>query len=307
MPPPPPTSSGQHLLMPNRPPSTRNPYTVLVEVTSRDRNYKNQVKSNPVRFQFQRPLKDVKGIELISGTIPFSPWNINHDNEHFAFTEGDKTWNLKIPTGYYTADYLIYTLNLTLNLIDTLNTYSVTIDPATRRLNVVATTTLVNGVPLFPVVAPYAFLFESGAHEDVIDRSDGYFLQMNTIALMLGFDMSDYASCPVNQNIVSPYAVDHRTAMNRLYLYINFENSQNMGCIERGAGRRSPFAVIYLDKETDGYKFLNKETLTPASYSLPQPFTRLQNLQIEFRDEFYRLVNFDGKDFSLLFQITCLE
>ena len=101
--------------------------------------------------------------------------------------------------------------------------------------------------------------------------------------------------------------MDMRSSLTRLYLFINLNNTQNLGCIERGAGRRAPFAIIYLDEQTDGYKFLNKDTLTPASYSLPQPFSRLQNLDIEFRDEWHRLVNFAGKDFSLLLQLTVLE
>jgi hypothetical protein len=118
--------------------------------------------------------------------------------------------------------------------------------------------------------------------------------------------MSDYYDETLGV-IASPYPMDLATSMTRLYLYINLENSQDLGVIERGAGRRWPFAVIYLDDQTNGYKFLNKETLTPAAFVLPQPLARMQNLQIEFRDEWYRLVDFNGKDFTLLLQFTVLE
>jgi hypothetical protein len=101
--------------------------------------------------------------------------------------------------------------------------------------------------------------------------------------------------------------MDLASAMNRIYIYINLQNSQDLGAIERGAGRRWPFAIIYLDSATNGYKYLNKETFNSITYNLPQPISRLQNLEIEFRDEWYRLVNFNGKDFSLLLEFTTLE
>ena len=85
------------------------------------------------------------------------------------------------------------------------------------------------------------------------------------------------------------------------------QNSTDLGAIERGAGRRSPFAIIYLDEDKNGYKYLNKDTLSPMFFSLPQPLSRIQTLTIDFRDEWYRPVNFDGKDFSLLFEFVMLE
>jgi hypothetical protein len=153
----------------------------------------------------------------------------------------------------------------------------------------------------------FAILFASGTYSDEIDRSDGSFLQMNTPALLLGFDLSDYYSNTSTGKLLSPYPMDLNATLTRLYLYIDFNNSQSLATIERGSGRRSPFAIIYLDQQTNGYKFLNKETVTPIHFSLPQPLSRLQAINIEFRDEFYRLINFNGKDISLLLQFTCLE
>jgi len=309
------TSSGQHVIMPNRAPSTRNPYTVLVEVSSRDRNYNNQIGSNPLRFQFARPLKDVRSVELLGGTIPANPFCINDKNNKFTFQEGTSeesidsvppnyatagavSWAVTIPPATYTPTTLINTLVIALNsLPNKQNTYTASISSNTGNL-ILATT---NPDPVL-----YSFLFASGIYQDMIDRSDGYFLQMNTVAMILGFDLSDYTSEP-DGTLISPFPVDINTALNRLYLFINFDNSQNLGCIERGAGRKSPFAIIYLDQQTNGYKYLNKDTITAASYSLPQPHSRLQLLNIEFRDEFYRLIDFNGKDFSLLLQLTLLE
>jgi len=295
------TSSGQHVIMPNRHPSTRTPYIVLVEVNSRDRNFNNQIASNPLRFQFARPLKDIRTVELISGTIPAYPYCLNNENNKFTFQEGTASWTVTLPVGSYMASTLLIILSNALNALPGIqNTYTIDYNMCTKPGNLYIKATNSG------TVLDYSFLFLSGYYQDSIDRSDGYLLRTNTPALLYGFDISDYYSNP-DGTLTSPYPIDPVTALTRLYLYIDFDNSQNLGCIERGAGRRQPFAIIYLDDHSNGYKFLNKDTLTPASYSLPQPYARLQTMNIEFRDEFFRLVNFNGKEFSLLLQLTLLE
>jgi len=298
LPGPPTTSSGQHLQQPNRAPSTRREQTILVEVSSRDRNYMQRVSSNPTRFLFARPIKDVRRVELIAGTVPANPYNIVQGANQFTFTETNAgittTFQVILTPGVYTATSLLGHLNSVFSSLATTNTYSWS--QGSSGGSVLAATA---------GAATFGIQFLSGSIPDVIDRSDGYFLQQMTPALQLGFDMSDYYD--VTGVIASPFPMDLQTSMTRLYLYINLENSQDLGVIERGAGRRWPFAVIYLDDQTNGYKFLNKETLTPAAFVLPQPLARMQNLQIEFRDEWYRLVDFNGKDFSLLLQFTVLE
>jgi hypothetical protein len=271
---------------------------VLVEVNSRDRNYMQRVLSNPFRWQFARPLKDVRSVDLLAGTIPAQPYNIVDGANSFTFNEGGacgNEWVITIPPGRYTCTSLLLKLNELFTCLSCDNEYIWTLDPHSGKLIITKTCGVLS----------FALLFVAGDVRDEIDRSDGQFLKQNTLALQLGFDMSDYYDCM--GVIVSPYPVDLYTSINRLYLFINFENSLDLGCIERGAGRRWPFAIIYLDEENNGYKYLNKDTLTPASYSLPQPFSRLQNLYIDFRDEWHRPVNFDGKDFSLLLNITLLE
>lgn len=289
-----PTSSGQHLLQPNRTPQSRAQRTVLVEVSSRDRNYLNLIPSNPMKFSFARPLKDIRSVELISGTIPANPYNIIDGANKFIFQEGTRFFTVTIPPGVYTNATLIAELNTLFSSLATSNTYTWSLGSGNQ--SILTRTAGTN---------PFTLLFLSGTYSDELDRSCGFFLKQNTPALQLGFDLSDYDDC--SGIIVSPFPMDLYSSINRLYLYINLQNSLDLGVIERGAGRRFPFAVIYLDKETNGYKYLNKETITPISYSLPQPLSRLQDLDIEFRDEWYRIVNFNGKDFSLLLQITCLE
>jgi hypothetical protein len=284
------------VLQPNRAPSTRAHQTILVEANSRDRNYNNQIGPNPLKFLLARPLKDVRSVELISGTVPARPFTLTKANNQFMFQEINAGLTYRhtftIPPAYYTSTSLATALQTVLSDPVLFDSYTVSVN-GEGFLEVTGT----------GIVTQFSFLFLSGTPQDTIDRSDGFLVQRNTPAYTLGFDINDYASTA--NTIRAPYTMD--TAITRLYLYIDFESSQSLSAIERGSGRRPPFAIIYLDTETNGYKFLNKETITPASYSLPQPHSRLQSITIDFRDEFYRPIDFGGHEFTLLFQFTVLE
>jgi hypothetical protein len=287
-------TSGQPLLLPNRAPSTRSKRTVRIELNSRDRNYLQVVKANPFKYDLQTPIRDVQAVELLGGTIPSQPYTFNQYNNSFTFFEqctGMRT--LKIPVGVYTPEALTTEFSCLLSH-DSESKYCVTVN-VMGRLLIIQSEKKQN----------FGFLFANGSTPDVIDRVNGGFLEMNTPALILGFDLSDYLA--KDGVMVSPYQIDLHTCNTRLYLYLNLQNSQDLGCIQRGVGRRSPFAIIYLDQDSKGYKFLNKETFSPISYLLPQPLSKLQSLHVEFRDEFHRLIDFNGKDFTLLLELTVLE
>lgn len=286
-------SSGQAVLLKERPLSTRKTKTILLEVNSRDRNYLSLAKSNPFQYTFQSPIKDIRSIELLGGTIPAKPMNINRSNNTFTFVESGVARNISIPVGYYTEAALVDTLPGLLSL-GSQSTYTV-------EKGLLGNLTITQTV----YSQPFQLLFYSAIIPDVLDTANGALLQMKTPALLLGFDMSDYSGN--NGTIVSPYPIDVHANLTRLYLYLNFQNSLDLSCISRGAGRRSPFAVIYLDTDINGYKFLNKETFSPISYSLPQPIGRLTSIFVDFRDEFYEVVDFNGKDFTLLLELTVLE
>ena len=286
-------TSGQELLPKERPLGSRKTKSILIELNSRDRNYLNLVKSNPFQYVFQSPIKDIRSIELIGGTIPSKPMNIHNGNNQFTFVEFGVKRTITIPAGYYTDEALLQQLSLLLST-GSLSTYSV-VKTSLGRLLIIQS--------IFP--QPFELLFLSATRPDVLDRVNGALMEMNTPALLLGFDMSDYNS--EQGSILSPYPMDLHANLTRLYLYMNFQNSLDLSCISRGSGRRSPFGILYLDSDTNGYKFLNKETFSPISYSLPQPIGRLTTIQVDFRDEFYQLVDFNGKDFTLLLECTVLE
>jgi hypothetical protein len=101
--------------------------------------------------------------------------------------------------------------------------------------------------------------------------------------------------------------VDLEFLLNRLYLYINHDNTQDLNTIERSSGRQQPHAIIYLDELRNNYKFLNKETFQPLFSSFPAPIARLATLDITLRDEFDRVVDLNGRDWTLLFEIVYLN
>lgn len=286
-------SSGQALLLRERPLSSRNTKTILLELNSRDRNYLNLVKSNPFQYTLQSPIKDIRSVELIGGTIPAKPMNINRSNNTFTFVESGVARNISIPVGYYTDEALVAELPGLLSFGSN-SIYSV-------KKSSLGKLVIIQQV----FFQPFEILFFSAIIPDVLDPVNGALLEMRTPALLLGFDMSNYYGN--NGTIVSPYPMDLHANLTRLYLYLNFQNSLDLSCISRGAGRRSPFAVLYLDTDVNGYKFLNKETFSPISYSLPQPIGRLSSIFVDFRDEFYQVVDFNGKDFTLLLELTVFE
>lgn len=286
-------TSGQALLLKERPLASRKTKTLMLELNSRDRNYLNLIKSNPFQYTLQTPIRDIRSIELVGGTIPARTTNVNQTNNRFTFVESGIERTITIPTGYYTAEALVDEVSILLSC-NSLSTYVLKISKLGKLIIVQET-----------YAQPFCIFFLSASFPDILDPVNGALLEMKTPAFLLGFDMSDYAS--EDGMILSPYPVDVHANMTRLYLYMNLQNSLDLSCISRGAGRRSPFAVIYLDKEADGYKFLNKETYSPISFSLPQPISRLTTIQVEFRDEFYQIVDFNGKDFTLLLECTLLE
>jgi hypothetical protein len=286
-------TSGQAVLMKERPLASRKQKTLLLELNSRDRNYLNLVKSNPFQYTLASPIKDIRSIELIGGTIPARPMNINSSNNKFTFIESGFPRTIEIPVGYYSDKAFIEAFAVLLSTISE-SEYVIT---KSALGNMVI---MQNGVQ-----QPFELIFFLTDTPDVIDPVNGALLEQKTPALLMGFDMSDYLS--VDGAIVSPYPMNLHANLTRLYLYMNVQNSLDLSCISRGAGRRSPFAIIYMDTDVNGYKFLNKETFSPISYSLPQPIGRLTTIQVEFRDEFFQIVDFNGKDFTLLLECTVFE
>jgi hypothetical protein len=277
-------TSGQEAL--TLAPKPKTSQTILVEVNSRDRNSSaaNQT-TNSFRFTFQRPIKDIQTVELLAGTVP-TPLPLTTSNNAFTVVEGSARNTITLAPAFYTNTTLAAALQTALNAMPgKANTYTAALDATGAYLVVTRATGTTS----------FTFLFASGAPADTTQA-------VNTPSTALGFASADYTH--VNGVIQAPFPMD--PVMSRIYLYIDFESTLSLSAIERGTGRRSPFGVIYFDQTTNGYKFLNKETIQQTLYKLAQPLPRLQSLQIDFRDEFYHPINFGGRELTLLLQFTGL-
>lgn len=289
-------SSGQDVLLPTPSRESRRQRTVLLEINSRDRNTTLNPQSSQFRWKLFRPLKDVRQIQIAGGSIPSCIYNINLGYNTFTFQEAATTFAVSFTPGRYSYKEIVTTLAATLNALPGItNTYTVEINSITGFMNIKRATG----------AASFALLFLSGNYVDEYDRNNAL-LKMNSPAHLLGFGRADYVSN--SSGIITGTAnVDVDCIVNRLYLYINHENAQDFNTIERTVGRLHPHSIIYMDVPNGSYKYLNKETFQPIFQAYPAPISRIATLDISLRDEFDRLVELNGRDFTILLEISCLE
>lgn len=288
-------SSGQQVTIAYPKRNERRETTVLLEINSRDRNLVQFPNASEFRFRLFRPLKDIVKIQIAGGTLPGCLYNINKDWNIFTFQEDGKKWNPRIPPGRYTYETLCNTFANVLNSLPGIsNSYAVFIDGTTGlfRLQRISGTT------------SFGFLFATGDFIDFYDQNNTL-QKINTPAKLLGFGRADYFNA--GDFIYAPFVVDLDFLLNRCYIYINHDNTQDLNTIERSVGRQQPHAIVYFDELRNNYKFLNKETFEPLYSSYPAPISRIATLEIAIRDEFDRCVDMNGRDFTLLLEVVYLD
>jgi tetratricopeptide (TPR) repeat protein len=124
-------------------------------------------------------------------------------------------------------------------------------------------------------------------------------------ARMLGFVSIDYSD--TSGSLTAPYPVDTAWFLNKVYLHLNVNTSVELNRIEIARGPHDPYSILFLDDVKNGVKFLNKETDYPELEFLPAPLARLSLLEVSLRDEFYRLLDTQNKEFILIFEVTYLD
>ena len=289
-------SSGQDLIIPRKKTSERKQRTVLIEVNSRDRNILSYPNPNLFRWILQRPLKDIQTIQIVGGTFPPRIFNVNSGYNQFTFQEDGSTYTVTINPGRYTlSSYAIEIGSRINNLPDLKCQYSVQFSPTNDQMTI----TQDNGPK-----TPFAFLFGTGDFVDLYQNN--VLLQINSPAKQMGFLSQDYSDNGT-RSITSPYAAELNYLHNRVYLYINVETSQDLTTIERSAGKRDPYTILYMNEDERPYKYFDKVTFEPCYISSPAPVARVRALDISIRDEFYRLIEMNGRDFTLLLEIVTLE
>lgn len=285
-------ASGQSILLPPKT-KERSRRTVLLEVNSRDRNMRSYASATDFRWKLFRPLKDVLSIQIVGGTVPTRFFNIDNGWNKFTFLEDTTRYTITLKPGCYTTAQMVAELEIELATVAATNSYIVTTSGTTDQLII----TRSSGDKTF------ALLFVSGDFTDLYDNNNSL-VMMNSPAKMLGFSFADYKND--DSKVTSPYAADANFLTNRMYLYVNQENNQDIATVERSVGKKSPYSIIYMD-QTSPYKTFTQESFEPFFQASPAPIARLTTLTISLRDEFDRVLNFNGRDFTLLLEFVYLE
>jgi len=302
-------SSGQQVLLPQQtpPPPTapraRKEKTTTILCNSRERNVVSYPNTNMFRWRLRRDLKDITSIRLIGGSVPGNLYNINSDWNKFTFFENISIYTITLNIGLYDATSLAAELKRALNNSGLSNIYDVVYSTTTLKLTIKRISGTYN----------FSILFQTGEYSDnfydyrgpVDSLSNDYLSEIKSPARILGFITQDYSD--TSGTIVAPNPVDTAWFLNKLFLHINTETDKEFNRIEVAKGRHDPYTIIYLDEIKDGIKFLNKETDYPILEFSPAPLTRLSLLEISIRDEFYKLLDLQNKEYTFIFEITFLE
>ena len=276
----------------------RSSRLIRVEINSIDRNYSKYPLSSDFSWEFPFPVKEIKEVRLIGGTVPIPYLNIDDGWNKFTFCEGSTKVTITIPIGFYTIGLLVSTLQTQLNLIGIGNVYTVSQSPLNGRISI--TTSGVNN---------FYLLFATGSYIDIHDTVTKSLLELRCPARHLGFGLADYVSS--GGTITAARVPNIWFGLEKSYLYMNFDSTQDLRSIFRGSGRKEPSAIIYNDTletlSSPTTKYLNKETFDTNIIPSPASLSRIRTLNISLRDMFYRQINTQGRELSFLLELVVVD
>lgn len=296
-------TQGQNQLLPEATRANRRPRTLRYDISSLDRNFRTET-SNKFRWRLPNPIREVCELSIVAGSIPIPAYNIweeSSQTENFSYNKftllyGGVRYTIIIPPNFYnSAAALSSILQLQLDSI---------VGPGIFGLTVPAT-----GQFIFTAPNPFSLLFGTGDYVDQIDPVTKAVIKANSPAMMLGFlPATDYSSTGTPATVMSPNAGDVSLLINRIYVYINYDSTQDLVSFDRGIGRRQPTGILYYDYGNLCDRFtLNKDTYQPIIKFRPVPIARIAAFDIRFEDVFGRPINFLGREVSLVIECVSLE
>lgn len=302
-------SSGQQILLPqqivkpNIAPRQRREKVTTIVCNSRERNVISYPNPNQFRWRLRRDLKDITSIRLIGGNIPANLYNINTGWNKFSFLENLIKYTIILNIGLYDGTTLAAEIKRALNSSGLGNVYDVTYSTTSLKLTIRRNSGTYN----------FSLLFQSGDFTDqfddftgVVDNlSNDYLNEIRSPARIMGFVTQDYGD--TSGTIISSNPIDTAWFLNKVFLHINVDTGLELNRVEVARGPHDPYTIVYLDDVKDGAKYLNKETDYPVIEFSPAPLSRISLLEISLRDEFYKLLDTQNKEFTLIFEITFLE
>ncbi len=296
-------SQGQNALLPDSTRANRKPRTLRYEISSYDRNFTTE-HSHRFRWRLPNAVREVCEVSLVGGSIPQPVTNIfsqssqvhNYSYNKFTLGIGAARYTITIPNGSYTATTLASALQTQLNAAPAAETFTCAVNPLTGGITITETSGPTD----------FTLLFGSGGYVDTVDASTGAVLKMGSPALLFGF-LPGVDVTSTGGVLASPNSMDVNMLTNRIYVYFNYDTSQDLIAYDRGLGRRQPSAIVYMDSITNDRKYLNKETFVPLIVAKPAPISRINALQLSFEDFFGNPVDFGGREVSLAIEIVTLE
>lgn len=270
---------------------------VRIEINSNDRNLVTSPSTSSFRWVLKYPLKGVSEVRIVNGQVPIPSYNIDDGWNRFSFQEGLQRKTIVIPPGLYTPTTVATQLQTLLNSSGFINTYSVSIDPITECLRVQRS----SGSQTF------GFCFGSGTHIDQIDTTTNAIISVDSPQTLLGFGYAD--TYDRSGLLLSPFPVQLDFVLRRIYIYINFDSTIDLRSVDRGQGRKEPSAILYIDPSSGygSYRTLNQDNYDSVMDCGTSGLSRVASVQVEFRDEFGRLLNFRQRPVSLLLELTVVE
>ena len=283
----------------------RNTKVIYVEVNSYDRNYANYKTAADFQWAFPAPLKDVIRIDIVECSLPVPLYNVDDGWNKFTILEDKVPRTITLSPGNYNATTLAAELQIQLNA--GANTFTVTVPkPSTQKFCITKTA---------GPATRFAFMFGSGQFTDKFDVQNTPFFSPENSGLsevacagrLLGFGSEDITDSSGVINALFP--PDLETMLRRMYLYLNFDATMDLTSVKRGLGRKEPSGIFYCsaDSPPGSTKFLNADTWNNSIYPGPSPISRIRLLTISLRDQFYRPLNLNGREMTLLLEVTMLE
>lgn len=298
------SGSGAALIQPPK----RTSRAIRLEINSMDRDYSKFPLATEFQWRLPYPVKEVREVRVLSGSVPVPYLNVTSVWNKFTFMDNYTNYLITLPVGFYTIATLCTALQTQLNSVGAFNTYTVGLNPATGVVEITA----VGG-------ADFAFLFLTGEYKDQLDPKTNAVLSINTPSRILGFGFADYYG--TNGFLAAPRLPNLWYALERTYVYLDFDTSIDLRAVLRGSGRREPSCILYNDElmtynladqnfSTNPMpltKYLNKETLDIVIFPAPASISRISALNLSLRDIFYNPIDTQGREMSLLLEMVVVD
>ena len=266
--------------------------TIYLELNSLDRDYVKYPNPAEYRMDLQDNIKNVEKLTLIGGTIPVNDYNIQEYNKTFDLSDSTGIHHISLTEGVYTLSQLSTELQSKLNAANPV--YTVTSNSNTKKLTIRSSS------------GGYALIFNSSSigngfeAKTVTDNHINTIKKITNAAVLLGFNPLNNAisgtSAPYE--LTSLYPV-HIIRPERLYVYINSSHTSSYSNIKQTRRQKKLYGIIYL--KNDEVEILDNETT--RFFSQTYGGQDLRYMDMEFRDEYGNLYNFQNKNHTLVFKL----